>query len=236
MKRRVLSMVLALCLTLCMVPLSARADTYYTASEKCVELIKKFEDFFEYPYEDYGQYSVGYGTRCTGEDLERYTREGITKEEATKLLKEFIASFEAPLNRFAQKHDLRWSQNQFDALLSFTYNVGTSWMTDLNGLVTRAVINGTTGNEFIFAMTMWCTAGGQVLPGLITRRLCEANLYLNNVYSDKVPGNYAYVTYDYSTSLYNGEPRTVRVQGYDTTLDTEVYPTAVQEGYRYLGW
>ena len=118
MKHRVLSVVLALVLLLGMVPLNAFAASNYSASAACVELIKSFEGFHKYPYEDHGQYTVGYGTRCSGEDLERYQREGISKEEATQLLKEFLNPIHsgAPTSFLSLKHDFR--QNRIPSLLS----------------------------------------------------------------------------------------------------------------------
>lgn len=236
MKRRALSLALALVLVLCLLPVPALAAQTYTTSDACIAFIKGFEGFSKYPYEDNGQYSVGYGTRCPDEDLERYQRDGITEEEAVELLAEFIEDFEKYVNNFIKKYELNVTQNQFDALVSFTYNVGNAWMNDTEGLVTRAVINGATGNEFIFAMTMWCTASGEVLTGLINRRLAESNMYLNGVYSNTVPDHYRYVRFDHNDVTYNGESRTVRVQGYDAYLTTEVFPVGVKDGYRFLGW
>ena len=236
MKRRVLSLVLVLVMVACMLPVSALAVTKYSTSDACIEVIKNFEGFAKYPYEDNGQYSVGYGTRCPEEDLERYMNEGITKEEATELLKEFVVSFENYINKFTSKYNLELTQHQFDALLSFTYNVGNGWMSDTGAVFTQAVINQATGNEFIFAMTMWCMSGGKISTGHINRRHCEANMYLNGIYSNTPPASYSYVLFDHQESLYDDAVRTVRLQGYDSNHPTEIYPIAVKDGYRFLGW
>ena len=236
MKRRVLSLVLVLVLVACMLPVSALAVTKYSTSDACIEVIKNFEGFAKYPYEDNGQYSVGYGTRCPEEDLERYMNEGITVEEATELLKEFVVSFENYINKFTSKYNLELSQHQFDALLSFTYNVGNGWMSDTEAVFTQAVINQATGNEFIFAMTMWCMSGGKISEHHINRRHCEADMYLNGNYSNTPPASYSYVLFDHQESLYADAVRTVRIQGYDSNHPTEIYPVGVQDGYRFLGW
>ena len=112
MKRRVLSLVLVLILVICMLPVSALAVTKYSTSDACIEVIKNFEGFAKYPYEDNGQYSVGYGTRCPEEDLERYMNEGITVVEATELLKEFVVSFENYINKFTSKYPLSEAPEQ----------------------------------------------------------------------------------------------------------------------------
>ena len=236
MKRRVLSLMLILVMVACMLPISALAVTKHSTSDACIEVIKSFEGFAKYPYEDNGQYSVGYGTRCPEEDLERYTNEGITEEEATALLQEFISSFENYVNNFASKYSLELTQHQFDALLSFTYNVGNGWMSDTGAVFTQAVINQATGNEFLFAMTMWCMSGGKISSHHIDRRQCEANMYLNGVYSNTPPASYSHVLFDHQESFYDGEVRTIRIQGYDSNNPTEIYPVAVKDGYRFLGW
>ena len=236
MKRRILSLMLVFVLVACMIPVSAFAVTEHVTSDACIEVIKAFEGFAKYPYEDNGQYSVGYGTRCPDEDLERYMNEGITVEEATELLKEFIASFENYVNNFASKYSLELTQSQFDALVSFTYNVGNSWMNDTEAMLTQAIIDQATGNELIFALTMWCVSGGQISTQHINRRHAEANMYLNGVYSKTPPASYSYVLFDHLESLYKGEKRSIRVQGYDSNDPTEIYPVALKDGYRFLGW
>ena len=227
---------LVLVMVVCMLPVSAQAVTKHSTSDACIEVIKNFEGFAEYPYEDNGQYSVGYGTRCPEEDLERYMNEGITREEATELLMEFIVSFENYVNNFASKYSLELTQHQFDALLSFTYNVGNGWMSDTGAVFTQAVIRQATGNEFLFAMTMWCMSGGKISSHHIDRRQCEANMYLNGVYSNTPPANYSHVLFDHQESFYDGEVRTIRIQGYDSNHPTEIYPVAVKDGFRFLGW
>ena len=236
MKRRVLSFVLALVLAVSVLPVSAFASTQYDVTSAGVELIKDFEGFFKYPYWDNTQYSVGYGTRCSGEDLERYQKYGITEEEADKILREFLQSFEGYVNRFLDKYDLEVTQEQFDALLSFTYNVGNAWMNDTDATMTQAIINQATGSELIFAMVQWCVSAGKVEPGLIRRRLCEANLYLNGVYNDEAPANYCYVIFSQTACTYKGKDNNIRIQGYDANEQPEIYPEAVKSGYRFLGW
>lgn len=88
-------------------------------SQKCVDFIKRMEGFLKYPVWDYAQYSVGYGCRCGKDDYPN----GITEEEAERLLKKELANAEAAVNRFGS-----YRQQQFDALVSFSYNVGSAWM------------------------------------------------------------------------------------------------------------
>ena len=92
-------------------------------SQKCVDFIKRMEGFLKYPVWDYAQYSVGYGCRCGKDDYPN----GITEEEAERLLKKELANAEAAVNRFGT-----YRQQQFDALVSFSYNVGAGWMQNPN--------------------------------------------------------------------------------------------------------
>ena len=236
MKRRALSMALALILVICMFPVSAIAAQDHTTSDAAVSLIKHFEGFSKYPYWDYGQYTVGYGTRCPDDKVSYYMTYGISEYEATVLLKKFIRTFEGHVNYMDREYGLNLTQNEFDALVLFTYNVGQGWIYDESNLITQAVINGDMGNDFIFALTRWGTAGGKVNSTLVNRRLVEANMYLNGDYSALAPSNYSYVTFSYIDAIYNGESMTVKIQGYDAADPDEVRPQAVRSGYRFLGW
>ena len=103
MKRRALILVLTLVLLVGMFPMTASAASDFTTSDKGVDLIKHFEGFSKYPYWDYEQYTVGYGTRCPDDKLEEYRENGITREEAEALLQKELRSFESTLNKFIDK-------------------------------------------------------------------------------------------------------------------------------------
>lgn len=233
MKKRIACILLSVVLLLALIPASVITvnAAAYDASDECVAILKQLEGFSSKPYWDYGQYTVGYGTACPTEDYERYCAEGIPEEEADALLRTYLTGMGGVINNFASQHGLNLTQNQFDALLLFTYNCGSSWMSDSEGMFSSAVINGKTGNDFIFPIVRWCVAGGSILDGLIRRRLSEANLYLNGVYSTSPPSNYTYVRYDA-----NGGTATYRIQGYDSALTAAVIPTATRNGYLFEGW
>ena len=237
MKRRALILVLALVMLVSMCPVTAFASSDFKTSDAGVDLIKHFEGFYAYPYWDYKQWTVGYGTRCPDDKLDEYKKNGITKKEAEALLQKELKSFESTLNKFIDKYDLKWSQAQFDAMLSFTYNVGGSWTSGASSqLFTQYVIAGKTGNDFLFAISLWSNAGGSMSIGLVKRRLIEANLYLNGVYDTEVPSNYDYVTFNHTDSYYEGKARSIKLQGYDSKLTDSVRPVGKKDGYRVLGW
>ena len=168
--KRIFSFLLAALLVVTLIPLQANAteQTDFLASTELVEVIKKWEGFAKYPVWDYGQYSVGYGTRAPDEHLERYRTEGISEEEATELLHNYMNNMGTSVNSFIKKYNLKVNQGQFDAMLSLTYNCGSRWMLEVSTLRT-AILDGWTGSDFIFAFGQWSTAGGVTLAGLVRR-------------------------------------------------------------------
>lgn len=231
--KRILSLLLSVVLVLGLltanaVPVSAESD--FSISDECVELLKAMEGFDKYPRWDYSQWTVGHGSRCPDEDLERYRANGITYEEADALLRKHAASFAKSINSFIDKYDLDYNQNQFDALLLFTYNFGNAWMFR-EGSWRTGLINGVTGNDFMFEIGQWCHAGGSILKPLINRRLIEANIFFNGVYSRTVPDNYCYVIYEF-----NGGEGETDVQAYDSDLDAPIRVIPTREGYTFAGW
>lgn len=139
-------------------------------SQACVDFIKRMEGFLKYPVWDYAQYSVGYGTRCEKGDYPN----GITKEEAEQLLKKELANAEAAVNRFGT-----YTQQQFDALVSFSYNVGAGWMSHPEYQITKLAKGAKFSDaEVVSIFRAWNHAGGKELPGLTRRREAEARMWL----------------------------------------------------------
>ena len=210
---------------------AAYAASTMTASESCVEFIKAVEGFSSQPYYDYSQYTVGYGTKCPMEKYEEYMANGIPQEEAESMLRQELASIENALNtRLIDKNNLSLSQHQFDALVSFSFNIGTNWLT-YNSTLRHALLNPTTENDMVYAFSLYCTAGGKYLPGLVNRRLCEANMFLNGTYSQTKPADFGYVYYDA-----NGGTVTYRVQGYLCDSNSAPAENAVRGADTFLGW
>ena len=92
-------------------------NKYHKASDKCLDLIKGFEGFSPVPYYcQGGKYTIGYGTT-------RGVHKGmrVTHEEAIEMLKADVQIFADAVSRLVK---VPLNQNQFDALVSWTYNVG----------------------------------------------------------------------------------------------------------------
>lgn len=96
----------------------------------------------------------------------------ITTQQAYDLLDEDAAEATKYVNKFVM---VTLNQNQFDALVDFTFNVGAGNFQS-STLLKKLNIRDFTGaaNEF----TKWNKSGGVVLPGLVTRRKKERELFL----------------------------------------------------------
>ena len=211
---------------------TAHAASEMVTSDALVEILKKEEGFSAKPYWDYAQYTVGYGTRCPDDMFEEYSKNGISEEDAEVLLRNYLAATENTINKkFIDAYGLTLTQSQFDALITFTYNCGSGWINKTGDRFFNAVKNGATGSELINAFALWCTAGGQILPGLVRRRLCEANMFLNGQYSTAKPDNYGFVYYNA-----NGGSVSYRIQGYDANEAVAPAYTPTYNGRTFLGW
>lgn len=211
---------------------TAHAASEMKVSDALVEFLKNEEGFSAKPYWDYAQYTVGYGTRCPDDMLEEYRTNGISKEEADVLLRNYLAGTENTINKkFIDKYGLTLTQGQFDALVTFTYNCGSGWISKTGDNFFKTVQKGATGSELINAFALWCRAGGQILPGLVRRRLCEANMFLNGEYSNTKPASYGYVYYNA-----NGGSVTYRLQGYDVNEGVAPAYTPTYDGRTFMGW
>ena len=137
---------------------------------KGIALIKEFEGLRLKAYKcPGGVWTIGYG-HTDG------VRPGmvISERQAEDFLKAELIAFEKYLN------DLRLAinQNQFDALISFIYNVGTGNFSSSTML--RKVKANPLDNSIMDEFLRWVYSKGRVLPGLQRRRLAEMKLYFSN--------------------------------------------------------
>ena len=229
--KRVLAAVIAAVILICVASSAVSAQEVLGISDEAIRILKLEEGFSTYPYWDYAQWTVGYGTKCPDDKLEEYRQNGISEEAAEELLRDFIANFESELHSFMVRTGRQLSQQEFDALMLFSYNCGTGWAYDANGGLYNAVVSGATGSKLVNAFARWCNAGGQIKTFLLRRRLCEANIYLNGEYSQMPPEQFGYVLYDG-----NGGKASPNVQGYDTVETAEILSVATKEGETFAGW
>ena len=146
-----------------------------SASQEIIDLIKDFEGFSATAYWDKKQWTVGYGTRCSGPDVT------VTRAEAEKLLREMIDDdFEPIVNNFCKKNGKQPTQQQFDAMLDLTFNNGGSWTT--GSAVPNVVLNPSTALDVVKGFGAWSRSGGSVSYVHVNRRIREALIYLYGEY------------------------------------------------------
>ncbi len=186
----------------------AKAQTELHTSPAMLDLIAEFEGFRGECYQDGSQRSVGYGTKCEYCDPRQpgyplagpcavYTKENpISKEYAKERMLQELAVFEQELYDFAARHGLTYTQNQFDALVSLSYNCGGNWRNEQNGILRNAVISGDMGDYLVYAFGLYSKSKGTVSLGHLKRRMVEAQVYLYGVYNNDWPENLRYVYLD----------------------------------------
>lgn len=135
-------------------------------SQRGINLIKEFEGLRLTAYRcPAGVYTIGYGhTRGVKRGMK------ITEEEASAFLTADLRNSERTVERYDAIY--HWRQNEFDALVSFTFNCGAANLRALlrNGRRNRSQIAAT--------LPMYRKAGGKVLKGLERRRAAEKALFL----------------------------------------------------------
>lgn len=143
------------------------------ASEKCLDLIRRFEGFRSKPYRcPAGVPTIGYGsTRYADGTPVKLTDAPITQAQADDIMRATLGEYENAVNRYVT---VPLSQNEFDALTDFAYNAGAKNL--LNSTLLRKLNAGDrkgAAKEF----DRWVYANGQVLPGLVKRRMAERVLF-----------------------------------------------------------
>lgn len=231
MKRKLVSLFVVLALLLS-IPIPGYAASSLKTSDSCMNVIKELEGFRGTPYVDTdGKYTIGYGTRCPDAKVEYYRENPMSKEEADSELRKALVDYEKKVNAFADKHGVTFTQGQFDGIISLVYNCGTSCLSNGNTLIT-ALSKGYTGNDLIYAFSIYSMSGGKRSIGHVNRRLAEANMYLYGSYSRYAPDYFSYVLYDGN----GGTVSTYNVQGYEINSPVAPVPTATYEGKTFLGW
>ena len=139
-----------------------------------IDMIKSFEGFRGTPYKcPAGIPTIGYGATFypNGKKV-TMTDAAITEEQATDLLAHMLVSFEKYVDSYCVD---TITQNQFDALVSFAYNLGPA---NLKASTLLKKVNANSSDESIrLEFLKWVKAGGKTLKGLVRRREAEADLY-----------------------------------------------------------
>lgn len=143
-------------------------------SDKGIALIKQFEGCKLTAYQDsVGVWTIGYGWTQPVDGKPIRSGMTIKQETAERLLKTGLVSYESDVSRLVK---VGLTQGQFDALVSFTYNLGARSLST-STLLRKLNAGDYTGaaDEFL----RWNKAGGKVLNGLTRRREAERALFLS---------------------------------------------------------
>ncbi len=242
--KRYISFLLAVLMLVSLVPASALADSEVPsmkASEDLKTLIKYWEGVRLKAYKAHSSeeyWTIGYGHY--GPDV--YEGMEITAEQADAYFEQDIAAFEAAANRIIANYGLEASQSVFDAMLSLSYNFGPSWVETYAGSwrlarYVKAGFKDSSGNripdlEIADAFAVLCSAGREILPGLLKRRLNEAEIFLYSDYSTSFT-NFVAVIFDANGgTLSSGN----RVIAYEKNKPYGSLPTASLSGTKFGYW
>ena len=138
--------------------------------EALLALIRKFEGLRLKPYRcPAGVPTIGYGH--TGPDVKPGLV--ITQQQADQLLVNDLAKFERGVNALVT---VKIKQNQFDALVSFSYNLGLG---SLQQSTLLRLLNAGNFQAAADQFLRWNRAGGHVVAGLSRRRAAERDMFLS---------------------------------------------------------
>ena len=152
-------------------------DTPRIGRRRCNEagwrIVRSFEGFRAHPYVcPAGVWTIGYGaTRGTDGNAINRTTSPIDQSTADALLDRDIVSSEAAVARLLP---VPMTDNQFSALVSFTFNLGAGALQ--RSTLRQVILRGDHG-AVPRELAKWVRGGGRVLPGLVRRRSAEALLY-----------------------------------------------------------
>jgi len=228
MKKRIVCVLLALIMLVGLVPATAitAAAATSSVSESAITVLKSLE---KYTYDnkcDTNGY-IGYGTKCTETEGAHGTHT-TTEKKADAALRAALADLSTAISSFAGKYGLNLSQAQHDALVLFSFENGTAW-TNGTGDFQTAIRNRSTGTEFLNAICKWNSSTDDD-----TRRMIEANMYLNGAYDSKKPSRYIRVELNAGTGTMKEDSR----QYFDilsaTTIGIEPTPNSSKQ--TFAGW
>ena len=150
----------------------AKASTYRTQMNigtKGLEMIKHFEGLELNAYQcAAGVWTIGYGhTKDVQQGMV------ISEDTANEMLVEELNEYENYINTLVT---VELNQNQFDAMVSWVYNLGGG---NLKASTLLKVLNAGDYAGVPAQIMRWNKAGGKVLEGLTRRRQAEADLFAN---------------------------------------------------------
>ncbi|ENU24168.1 hypothetical protein F993_01484 [Acinetobacter proteolyticus] len=142
-------------------------------SQVGINLITSFEDLRLAAYDDgVGVWTIGYGTTVYPNGIRVKRGDTCTKAQAVSFFQHDLRRFEAAVNQAVK---VVVNQNQFDALVSLTYNIGEQAFKD------STLLKKLNASDFMSSpdqFPKWNRGGGKVMKGLVRRRAAERELFL----------------------------------------------------------
>lgn len=178
-------------------PIHAATSAELTISQNGIDFIKEREGFNAKCYYDGAQSSIGYGTKC-GTKAHASGLHSITRADAETAMRNEINSSYIP-NVRRQTSGLQMNQNQFDALVSFTYNTGGGTSMIKNSPLVKYLRGEMSQAEATSAFQNYVvtnSATGKVDSGLQKRRRLEAELFFSGVNPNPDPPTVSSISID----------------------------------------
>lgn len=142
-------------------------------SQSGIDLICNFEGKRLTAYDDgVGVWTIGFGTTVYPNGIKVMKGDTCTEAQAKTYMAHDLKKFEATVNKAVT---VQLNQNQFDALVSLAYNIGTNAFSK-STLVKKLNANDIRGAADQF--DVWVNAGGKRMQGLVNRRTVEKALFL----------------------------------------------------------
>ncbi|ENW81132.1 hypothetical protein F909_02423 [Acinetobacter sp. ANC 3929] len=153
--------------------LGVAIDSARIISVDGIHLITSFENLKLHAYDDSTDvWTIGFGTTVYPNGTRVKKGDSCTLEQAKFFFQHDLRRFQATVN---ENVSVALSQNQFDALVSLTYNIGQTAFKN-STLLKKLNLNdyGGAADQFL----VWNKGGGKILRGLVRRREVERSLFL----------------------------------------------------------
>ena len=147
-------------------------------SDNGIRLIQEFEGLRLTSYLcSAGVPTIGYGATYYHDGTKVKLGQTITRDQANQLLKDNLKEFEGSV--IGLLNATKVNQNQFDALVSFCFNLGAANLAKSQLL--RFIKANPNDPKIAAEFAKWNRAGGEVSTGLVRRRKKEAQLYFTKI-------------------------------------------------------
>ncbi|KAJ3037716.1 hypothetical protein HDV00_001365 [Rhizophlyctis rosea] len=149
---------------------SGGSSTHHVTSGNGRKFIEGFEGYrANFYYDSAGVKTIGYGHACQPSSSCNSIHAPLSRAQADALFAKDLKRYESSVNSLVKT---ALTQNQFDALVSFTYNLGAGNLRNIVPYLNKRQFKTATDH-----MLKYTHAGGKVLPGLVRRRKAEVALF-----------------------------------------------------------